>query len=125
AEQIVARLDLALVGAGHRSVVVAMTGSTVAGDLVATPRPRGDLEAARPENHLAHRAAIERVLAREPIDLVHMHGLDFAEYLPASPVPVLVTLHLPIHFYPSTALRPSRPRTFLQCVSEAQRRICP
>ena len=39
AEQVVARLDEALVEKGHRSVVIACDGSDVRGELVPGPRP--------------------------------------------------------------------------------------
>jgi hypothetical protein len=42
-------------------------------------------------------------LGRWSVDLVHMHGLDFCEYLPPEGVTTLGTLHLPAEFY--------RPRT--------------
>jgi glycosyltransferase involved in cell wall biosynthesis len=54
------------------------------------------------------------------VDFVHMHGFDFHRYLPPPGPPVLATLHLPLAWYPSEALRPSRPRTWLHCVSHAQ-----
>jgi glycosyltransferase involved in cell wall biosynthesis len=72
-----------------------------------------------------HRIAIERALNRWPIDLVHMHGIDFYTYLPPPGVPVLVTLHLPPAWYPPEVFRLRRPQTYLHCVSAAQRRACP
>jgi hypothetical protein len=44
AEQVLCRLDAALVEAGHRSVVVACGGSSVRGALVATPPAPGVLD---------------------------------------------------------------------------------
>jgi glycosyltransferase involved in cell wall biosynthesis len=126
AEQVLTHLDSALVRAGHRSVVVACEGSQAAGALVAVPRPSGELtEAARAAVREAHRRAIVRALDRWSIDLVHLHGIDFHEYLPAPGVPVLATLHLPPAWYPGCALRPQRPRTWLNCVSHSQRAACP
>jgi len=58
-------------------------------------------------------------------DLVHMHGVDFHEYLPPAGVPVLATLHLPVSFYPASVFCLDRPETYLNCVSNAQRKICP
>jgi glycosyltransferase involved in cell wall biosynthesis len=71
------------------------------------------------------RAALAAVIARERVDVVHLHGVDFAETLPPAGPPALVTLHLPIEWYPPDALRPSRSRTHLHCVSAAQRRDAP
>jgi len=125
-EQILAQVDRALVRAGHRSIVVAPEGSCVAGTLVATPPPPPVLDdAARAAAWAHHRCAIAGALERESVDLVHLHGLDFAAYLPPPGVPVLVTLHLPPAWYPPGALTPARPDCWLHCVSEAQQRACP
>jgi glycosyltransferase involved in cell wall biosynthesis len=122
AEQVLAQLDAALVSAGHVSVVVACQGSSPAGTLVVTPRTNGAITASvRRRAHAAHRGAIERALRRWPIDVVHMHGIDFQDYLPPTGPPVLVTLHLPLDWYPPDVFSPKRPNTFLHCVSRSQR----
>ncbi len=126
AEQVLTHLDAALVRAGHRSLVVACEGSATAGTLFATPREHGPLDdAVRRRVRARHRAAIDEVLARHGVDLVHLHGVDFHTYLPPAGVPALVTLHLPPHWYPSAIWRLDRPQTYLQCVSASQRRACP
>jgi glycosyltransferase involved in cell wall biosynthesis len=126
AEQILSHLDRALVRAGHRSIVVACAGSVTAGALVAVPRAAGAItEAARRLARRRHGAAIERALRRWPVDLVHMHGLDFCEYLPSPGPPVVATLHLPPEWYPAAAFSPARPNTFVHCVSAAQSARCP
>ena len=126
AEQILTELDQALVRAGHESVVVACAGSATRGRLVATPRTEGPITgAARQRAYRRHRAAIERALRDGPIDLIHMHGLDFHAYLPPPGPPVLATLHLPPEWYAPEALRPARPDTLLHCVSASQRARCP
>lgn len=120
------QLDRALVAAGHRSLVVAREDSRVAGALLAVPKREGTIdEAVRRAAWRAHRETIASALARWPVDLVHMHGVDFHRYLPLSGPPVLATLHLPPSWYPPEALRPARPATWLQCVSENQQRACP
>ncbi|MGI4975965.1 MAG: glycosyltransferase [Janthinobacterium lividum] len=126
AEQILSALDRALVRAGHRSVVVAQAGSAVAGELVPVAAAAGTLGVAeRAAAEAAVRAAAAGVLARGGVDLVHMHGIDFAATMPAAGgVPVLVTLHLPPAWYPAGALRP-RPGVWLVCVSDAQYARCP
>ena len=53
---------------------------------------------------------------------MHLHGLDFASYLPAAGPAVLVTLHLPLAWYPPGALDPRRPGVHFACVSPSQRR---
>jgi len=126
AEQVLTALDRALAAAGHRSLVVACAGSSAFGQLIEVSREGGLLDqAARERAWARHRAAITAALARWPVDLVHMHGIDFDAYLPAPGVPVLATLHLPPSWYPPEALRPNRPDTWLNCVSPAQHAACP
>jgi glycosyltransferase involved in cell wall biosynthesis len=126
AEQVLSYLDAALMRAGHRSIVVACEGSVTAGRLMAIPAVSQALTAE--VRHWAGeqpRMVLERALHRWPIDIVHMHGVDFYTYLPAAGVPVLVTLHLPPAWYPPEIFCLRRPQTYLHCVSPAQRRACP
>ncbi len=126
AEQVLSHLDRALMRAGHRSIVIACEGSAVAGALCATGRVDGLLDqAARQAAQAQHRLAIEQALQRWPVNLIHLHGIDFLAYLPPPGVPVLVTLHLPPSWYPPEIFSLSRPQTYLHCVSAAQRRACP
>lgn len=126
AEQILAMIDAALVAAGHRSIVIACHGSRVAGELVAlSGAPEYLTRSAWIRAHAACRAALRDVLAREHVDVVHVHGVDFHAYLPASGPPVLATLHLPTDWYPREALRPTRPDAWLHCVSRSQRLTAP
>ncbi len=122
AEQVLTMLDAALTRASHHSIVVACQGSTVAGSLVRTPTPRGIIDKqARQDAYKCHRAAIEAVVERWPVDVVHLHGVDFYQYQPVN-LPVLVTLHLPLDWYPAGTL--AGRSTFL-CVSAAQQRSSP
>lgn len=126
AEQVLTHLDAALVRSGHRSIVVACGGSVVSGTLVATPAPDGVLdEVVKRKAWMRHREAIIEALDRWPVDVVHMHGVDFLHYLPPPGVPVLITLHLPIDWYPEDIVRLDRPDTFFHCVSRSQRETCP
>ncbi|MDQ4136112.1 MAG: glycosyltransferase family 4 protein [Pseudomonadota bacterium] len=126
AEQVLTQLDQALVAMGHRSIVVAQEGSQTAGTLVRVPAQTGLLdEAAKQRAWEEHRRAIAAALRRWPVDLVHMHGMDFHAYLPPPGVPVLVTLHVPVDWHPSEALLPARPATWLHCVSQAQHETWP
>jgi glycosyltransferase involved in cell wall biosynthesis len=121
AEQILALLDRAITKAGHRSLVVACEGSSVAGELITVPCVRGPLDGAGVAAARArHRPIIEQALQRTSVDLVHMHGVDFDNYLPTGDVPVLATLHCPPDWYSKAALRPRRPRTYLNAVSASQ-----
>ena len=126
AEQVLSTLDRALVEAGHRSIVVAGAGSRVAGELLAgEPVPGPFDEDIISRAQASHRAAIAAALAREPVDLVHLHGIDFPAYLPAPGPPVLATLHLPPSWYAAEALAPTRPDTWIHCVSPEQHAACP
>ncbi len=126
AEQVLHQLDGAVAAAGHRSVVIAPEGSTVAGELVPLPAQAGALDgAAWVRAHEAARAALAAVCAGGGVDVLHLHGVDFDRYLPPPGPPALVTLHLPAEAYRPEALRPRRPRTYLHCVSTSQRRAFP
>ncbi|HZG42202.1 MAG TPA: glycosyltransferase [Longimicrobium sp.] len=126
AEQVAWAMDAALVRAGHRSIVVAHQDSRVAGTLVPVPAAKGEVtDDTWPRVHATVRTAMARALARWPVDVVHMHGVDFHAYLPAAGVPVLATLHLPPAWYPAAELTPRRPDTWLNPVSAAQARDCP
>lgn len=126
AEQVLSLVDSALVRNGHQSIVIAVEGSRTAGRLRATPRMAGPLDqAAWWTAHQHHRWAIAEVLESNEVDVVHFHGIDFYRYLPPPGVPALVTLHLPISWYPAEAFQLDRPGTYLHCVSARQRRDCP
>ena len=126
AEQVLLTLDSELSARGWGSVVVAPEGSRVEGTLVPTPYVWGRIDAqVRSYMHELYRKSIGFAVKHWKIDLVHMHGLDFFEYMPRDGVPALVTLHLPVSWYPEEALLTSRPLTFFNCVSRSQERTCP
>ncbi|WP_137388453.1 glycosyltransferase family 4 protein [Rhodoligotrophos defluvii] len=126
AEQVLSHLDEALSAAGCRSIVVACEGSRASGVLmpVSAFTDPAD-EQTRGQAYEAQRRAVALALRRWPVDLIHMHGLDFSNYLPPPGLPVLVTLHMPISWYPAEALRPLRPDTWFNCVSRQQHEACP
>jgi glycosyltransferase involved in cell wall biosynthesis len=126
AEQVLSALDRALVAQGARSVVLACEGSTPAGELAAVPAPRGEVdEAQRARIHGFVRRALGEAVERLRPDVVHLHGVDFDCYLPAPGPASLVTLHLPLAWYPDAALAPARPATWLVPVSADQARRAP
>jgi glycosyltransferase involved in cell wall biosynthesis len=126
AEQVLSRIDAATMRAGARSIVVACEGSQVSGALIETPLASGRLDdAARRRAQAASRNAVQQALARYPVDIVHMHGLDFLECLPPPGVPVLATLHLPPEWYAPSIFAIARPDTYLNCVSASQETACP
>jgi glycosyltransferase involved in cell wall biosynthesis len=124
-EQILSLLERELVRRRHESVVIAPEGSRTAGRLIEAPLPAGPLDgsihAAAQE---AYRRIIHSAMKRWKFDLIHMHSLDFHAYLPPPGPPVLVTLHLPLSWYPEAIFRQTRPDTWLQCVSASQERGC-
>jgi glycosyltransferase involved in cell wall biosynthesis len=120
AEQIAFMLDAALTQAGHRSVVLACEGSSVAGKLISGPAVIAPIEdRTRAIVHEAVRQALARAITEA--DVVHMHGIDFSSYLPPPGPPVLVTLHLPPSWYPADALAPGSRHVSFVCVSASQR----
>jgi len=126
AEQILATIDEALVRAGHRSLVVAPFGSRCAGLVLpvsVSSHPFNNHAMRRASQQ--YRESINRVLSRFSVDIVHLHGIDFLDYLPEPGIPVLVTLHLPPSWYPAEAFKLHRPQTYLVCVSESQAQACP
>ena len=124
AEQVLAAIDSALVSSGHRSIVVAARGSRIRGTLLESCGPTSTLTGdVRAEQYSLHRAKIAEALDRFPIDIIHLHGVDFCEYLPASDVPVLATLHLPPDLYSDHIYRMDR--VLLHCVSLVQHLRCP
>ena len=125
AEQILTYLDAALVSAGHQSIVVACEGSKTRGTLFPICISDRPLDEALAWAHEKQRAAIKQILDEYPVDVVHMHGLNFLKCLPAKDVPVVATLHLPPFYYSPEIFHLTRPRTYLQCVSSSQRRSCP
>jgi glycosyltransferase involved in cell wall biosynthesis len=126
AEQILLRLDQALIREGHESIVVAPAESRIAGVLIRTPLIDAEITSeVRAKTYIQVRAIVSQAVARFDPDLVHLHGVDFYEYLPADDRPVLVTLHLPVSFYPSWIFALRRAHTYLLCVSDSQNRTCP
>jgi glycosyltransferase involved in cell wall biosynthesis len=126
AEEILSELDEALESAGDHSVVVACEGSKIKGQLFCTPLPQQGIldDSARQWCRFQFQSSIDRALASSPFDLIHMHGFDFHQYSLPPRIPVLVTLHMPIPWYPADAWTNSGMFQF-QCVSETQRQACP
>jgi glycosyltransferase involved in cell wall biosynthesis len=68
---------------------------------------------------------VEGIVRKDSVGLVHMHGVDFKEYLPEAAVPVLATLHLPPQWYRPEIFQMPRPSTYLNCVSRTEHGNCP
>ncbi len=126
AEQVLSRLDAALTQEGHTSVVIAPKGSSVAGELRGFDSVRGEIDdSVRAAVHGEVRAVIAQSIERDRPDVIHFHGIDFADYLPVQGPPCLITLHLPLDWYPAHALQPSRDDVVLVPVSASQARSAP
>ncbi len=126
-EQILSMLDAHLTKNGHRSLVIAVQGSDIKGQLIPSPRPTtSELnDEVRRWGQRAHQRLILETLNRYPVDLLHMHSLDFHTYLPASSLPTLATLHLPTDWYPRQIFQRPRRNFYLNCVSQSQHNTCP
>jgi glycosyltransferase involved in cell wall biosynthesis len=111
AECVLGDLDQAVVASGNTSLVVACRGSRVAGELYAAGT--GEFQ-----------AAIDNALASRRVDAIHLHGLDFHQYHLPERIPTVVTLHLPLAWYPQDAWARFSEATFV-CVSQAQWRARP
>jgi glycosyltransferase involved in cell wall biosynthesis len=121
AEQILATLDRSLTASGYASLVIAPDGSQVSGLLLRTPKVPTEIT---PEVQRQVRTAVRDLLACAvhdyAVDVVHLHGLDFLDYLPAGNIPVVVTLHLPLAWYPKEIFDIRRENYALVCVSPSQ-----
>ena len=125
AEVICTRLESALPALGFHSVVVAHAASECVGSLYPTCVLPGMItDEVRANAEAAQQANIDRVFAEHRVSLVHMHGLDFARYRLPQTVPIVVTLHLPPSWYPTTIWSSPANYHFI-CVSESQRLACP
>lgn len=126
AEQVLSKLDRALVGRGHESLVIAQAGSSTAGTLHPIDAVDGEItDAVRERIRRQVRERVGEVIARARPDVVHLHGIDFADYLPLPGPACLVTLHLPLSWYDPAGLRTARPRTWLTPVSPTQAATAP
>jgi len=124
AEQVLVTVEQEMKRRGHQTTVAACHGSRVAGKVLPTGDP------ATAPDQFAKRSAEHnrRVLAYlqdhpGEFDLVHDQSGTFWQSLDpneGSPVPVLVTLHLPRSFYPEDAFRRTPDNVTFNCVSEAQ-----
>lgn len=118
AEQVLSLVERALVARGHESFVLASPDSCTAGQLLPL-----DVSGERAQVYARLRERL--VAARERLrpDVIHLHGLDFSEYLPPeSATPLLATLHMARALYPESVFSSARRDLTLQCVSETQKR---
>jgi hypothetical protein len=104
AEQVLSALDRGLVAHGHRSLVLARSGSSVAGKLYPVHVPEGPItDAVRSRVHADYQVMLRVIVREQNVDIVHYHGVDCEEYL-MSEQPTVVTLHLACTDYPASLL---------------------
>src|SRR3954454_19270253 len=91
AEQILTQLDRELCRNGHRSIVIAPSGSRGAGThVVSGPVPSAFDSGARIAATRLQTEILRRTLAGVRPDVVHLHSVDFSESLAAcGEIPVL------------------------------------
>jgi len=127
AEQIASMLDAAIVTAGHRSIVAACEGSCTLGELFAGCTLRMTLleETASRRFRIQFQEALDRALATRKIDVIHMHGFDFHQYSLPENIPIIVTLHLPLDWYPDKIWNRNIEQIHFCCVSDSQHKMAP
>ena len=126
AEQVLLTLDRGIVRGGHHSIVIAAAGSRCDGLLLPVTIPTGKLDPfARQHAQRCFRRALEQAVETHRPDIVHMHGVDFSEYLPDTEIPIIVTLHLPLSWYRAAAFRKQRCNLTFVAVSEQQAATAP
>lgn len=122
AERVLTMLDEALVARGVRSLVAAVEGSRSAGKLFAFPQARPEMDGEERRWYRKQlQCVVDRVLATERVDVVHLHGLDFEEYTLPADMPVLVSLHVHVPWEKVRAWKQRHPLAHFHCVSRALR----
>ncbi|MBP7611053.1 MAG: glycosyltransferase [Steroidobacteraceae bacterium] len=122
AEQVLWLMDRGLLERGDRSLVIACAGSGSNAVLHAIPipdHPWGQQE--KRQVYSRWSGEVLRIVRKLRPDVLHMHGLDFVEYLAeglSQEVRTFVTLHLPVSWYPPGAL--ARAGVAYVCVSRSQ-----
>jgi glycosyltransferase involved in cell wall biosynthesis len=127
AEQIVLNMDALLTKLNYRSFVLASSKSRIKGRLIAFPEIINTIitEEKKTECYRRIVSLLKKNISYKKIDILHFHGVDFHHYLPeVVDIPMLVTLHLPIEFYPvETMIRYKN--IHFNFVSEQQRMRAP
>ena len=123
AEQVLSSLDQELCAAGHTSLVLACEGSAVSGTLFPFPLPSGEIFERGSDVACRRRvqAVLDHILATHRVDVIHLHGLDFASYTIPATIPWVATLHMPIAWYDAESWSRLSANAHLCCVSETQR----
>ena len=121
AEQMLWTLEREIAARGISTTVAASSGSRVAGELFATGAPCNRPDDFERRNHEHQQRVVELVKSRR-FDLVHDKSGSFWIRAKEVDVPVLATLHLPRHFYPTVYFENIPERVSFNCVSASQAR---
>ena len=122
AEQMLSTLESEMARRGYRTTVAACAGSLVDGELLCTGPAASETDSFE-KRDAQHRRAVLDLLQGEHdsrVDLVHDKSGSFWQSAGQTNLPVLATLHLPRHYYPSDAFEKVPQNLFFNCVSEAQ-----
>lgn len=126
AEQILWTLEREMARLGVETTVTASAGSSVAGELFSTGRPclaTDDLERRNREHQDKIVECIRRRARQgQAFHLVHDMSGSFWPRAAEIDAPVLATLHLPRHFYPSEYFQDVPANVRFICVSDSQAR---
>ena len=133
-ETVIYNIDKGLHALGHRSIVACSSDSIVSGEKYATvPQALGDYwRGNTPEGQILIDLHLSQALARAQmgdIDIIHMHEWSERVYSGSfkSPVPIVMTLHVPVQQSGFTEFRErypdmlSRPLLNFVAISEYQR----
>jgi len=124
AEQMLWTLEREIAAQGFLSTVAASAGSRVSGQLFSTGDPCVQTDDFERRNHEHQERIIEFIRVRaqkgRPFDLVHDQSGSFWPRAAEIDVPVLATLHLPRHFYPTRYFHYVPANVSFNCVSQSQ-----
>jgi glycosyltransferase involved in cell wall biosynthesis len=123
AEQMLATLEAEMAARGHATTIAACAGSRAAGKAFVTGRETSEPDRLA-ERNAEHESRVLSLLRRlrGNFDIVHDKSGCFWRRAGECNVSVIVTLHLPRHFYPADAFERVPDNVRFNCVSEAQAR---
>src|SRR5688572_9932340 len=125
AEQMLATLEAEMFHRGHRTTTAACAGSQVCGEFF----PASDPSSANDSFDAVSAASMKRIVeftaqrqfTSAGFELIHDTGGCLREAARQLPLPLLMTLHLPRHFYSAEMFCGMPANVFFNCVSWAQR----
>jgi glycosyltransferase involved in cell wall biosynthesis len=119
AEQVLWTLEREMMRRGYATAVAASCGSRVSCELLCTGAPCSEVDGFERRNREHQDKVVELSRARR-FDLVHDMSGSFWPRAAEINTPVLVTLHLPRHFYSESLFRDVPENVRFNCVSQSQ-----